>query len=142
MENCEICESVGLSGWYDNDSFWTFERHLAGHNRIHVYVQFRPKEEADRIISENNIQKDTPKQARFRELIRFLLDNGIKPTPTEILKRQGKNKFVMPTSQQTATYSGPCFYGGDLTRVRREEFIRAGWRPKETGRWHPPQQSI
>lgn len=132
-----VCNIPGCGSYVDNKSeFLNQEIHDMKEARLHAYLLHGKA--ADEIVRINNLQPDTPKQAQFRDLIRSLLDAGIKPTPTEILKRQGDNKYVIPTKQQAASYSGPCFHGGDLTRIRREEFIRAGYQVQPNGRWELP----
>jgi hypothetical protein len=66
--------------------------------------------------------KDTPKEAKFRELVRYLLESGVKPTPHKIYEHQGTNKFVNLGGRQ----SGPSF-SGSLSTIRIQEFKRAGW---------------
>jgi hypothetical protein len=77
--------------------------------------------------------KDTPQQTRLRDVCRYLLANGVKPTPTVLetfessfVTRKGKNITLSH---------------GRLGKVRREELVSAGWHYVEHkfgGLWHPP----
>lgn len=71
--------------------------------------------------------------APFRNLVRELLAAGVKPTPTYFAKN-GLGYTV-------GFGSGCAFSHGRYSRIRREEFLAAGWthRPNRgNGRWFPP----
>jgi hypothetical protein len=77
---------------------------------------------------------DTPKEARFRALVRSMLQRDVKPTPKAIAARQRDEKFVnWPGSRQ----SGPSL-SGSLSTIRIEEFERAGWVMGHNGKWRKP----
>lgn len=80
-------------------------------------------------------QYDSPKEARFRNVVRIMLNDGVKPTPMTIYRQCPGEKFV---NLPTETWRGPTL-SGTLSRIRREEFFRAGWKQNtEGGRWYKP----
>lgn len=78
---------------------------------------------------------DTPKEARFRDACRTLLERGIKPTPMKLHKEFPDEKFI---NLPSAPHRGPTL-SGNLSIIRREEFARAGWKQEwEGATWFKP----